>query len=481
MKVIKLSLSLLLLILTLTMAAQNTVSKKYNRKIVFSKSEIITGQENESAFISEYKPGEPLYYKLFMDSTIKQFLEKWRHAKSAPSTFKFFYTKYYIDDVYTSGYKIDLSTLTDDQFMNTSTFGAALSGGSGSDPYKMDERFKEFLGTAGDKLNGKHKIKIEVFMYDKYHVYEMFGSGTLDINGEGGNMAANAAGIKDEFHQKHLRKIVFGSKPLGAELKESDVISDYTVGQPLYYRIFMDNTMKNYISKHYKNTYALSFFHNVYVKFYLDGQLAKIDELSNRGSITFTDNEMMTLTNYGGYVFVSKRDEKEKQSLMPVFEKLLFTHNKSLSGTHKLKMEVYLYSQGLNQTVEMLGEGELNIHLTTINHSDPELCFKPTAAASDPDLEAKFVSAYNKDNPGAVAKKAWLKYTNWDVRKNELTGAILNKYRNATLLVQTAEGNCSYMEATFAMDYEGNGKYGYIHFSGLVPGTYRPILCECLK
>lgn len=458
-------------------SAQSSISK-YAQQIVFSKAPIQTGAENTSSFVTELEPGKDLYYHLYMGNTMQGYIEKWKYTTSSPPRFKYLYVKFYIDNTYIKGVTKRLRDMTDEQFKAMHDFGSVLWSSKESDAtdlFSLNQDFKDIMAANADKLNGSHKIKIEILMYDNSHVFELLGTGVLNVKG-GPGASEEMAGIKNEFHKQHLKKLLFSAKPMGAELTGTEITGTYTVGQPLYYRVFMDNNWKNYITKAYGKTYPLSFFHSVYLKFYMDGK----EIYGESAGIEMTDEQKATLTTFAGTAIYDKPGGNDKMTLDYVFRHLLFKHNHEMSGTHTVKIEMYMYSRDLNKTFDLLGEGELKMTLGAINPTNPVWCHTPKAVVSDPTLEAKMVAAYNAQGQGAGAKKAWLKYTDWEVKKNDLTGAIISKFRNAEILIQTSDG-CAYQEATFVMDYEGNDKYGPIHFSGLVPGSYWPILCECVK
>ena len=90
------------------------------------------------------------------------------------------------------------------------------------------------------------------------------------------------------------------------------------------------------------------------------------------------------------------------------------------------------------------------------------------------------VSAANKLGWNDKFTKAIITSSNWTVRKNELTGAIINRTLGAVCVTKDPDGKCFYQEFSFSQDYTGSGNYsGTVKYYSY--GGKREIGCDKIK
>jgi len=84
----------------------------------------------------------------------------------------------------------------------------------------------------------------------------------------------------------------------------------------------------------------------------------------------------------------------------------------------------------------------------------------PKAGMSNPALEKQMLATMQK-LPGWKEKfrKAVIHSASWNIKKNELTGAILYRYIGVVGACTDAQGKCYVQEFTFRQDYAGGGNY----------------------
>ena len=175
--------SIILLSLKSFSQTNNTIKdaiKKHNREIVFANQPIEPG--NETGLISEYEIGNPLYFRFYMDSTVKQFIDKWKYSTAPITKFKFFMITFYIDDVY-KAYKTKSSAqLTKENIETLNTYGGELASKAETthtENVDFTKEYAEFIQKNTTQLQGSHKIKLEIFMSDGTSKYERYATGVI--------------------------------------------------------------------------------------------------------------------------------------------------------------------------------------------------------------------------------------------------------------------------------------------------------------
>ncbi len=106
----------------------------------------------------------------------------------------------------------------------------------------------------------------------------------------------------------------------------------------------------------------------------------------------------------------------------------------------------------------------------------------PEAVESDPALEAKMVAFTNKYALANGWKEKFSKAvitTDWQTIRNELTGAILGRTRDAAMCATWPDGHCTFQTIGFQQDYDGSNYSPSLIWGGV--GDQSEIECEKIK
>ncbi|HPJ78701.1 MAG TPA: hypothetical protein P5086_00360 [Prolixibacteraceae bacterium] len=106
----------------------------------------------------------------------------------------------------------------------------------------------------------------------------------------------------------------------------------------------------------------------------------------------------------------------------------------------------------------------------------------PAAVVSDAPREARMVSALKNSNDwksgfidGTEVLKTAITY-DWEIRRHEISGAILHRYCIAAMALKTKNGGCAYYKVTFQEDYAG-GKFLPLRYDGVGD----KVMLDCAK
>jgi len=138
------------------------------------------------------------------------------------------------------------------------------------------------------------------------------------------------------------------------------------------------------------------------------------------------------------------------------------------AGKHTLKIVVRCnYSDAATGVIKISGNDfsmykklsdELNLAAQNVGSKNAVL---PVAKKTDAALEARMITAFKNSNDwksGFIDATEVLRITiidsDWTIRRNEYTGAILHRYIRAAIAIKTRSGNCAYYNlVTFQEDY----------------------------
>jgi hypothetical protein len=298
-------------------------------------------------------------------------------------------------------------------------------------------------------------------------------------------ISSQAQGDYSASIKKHNREIVFSNKPITPG-DESTLITEYHNASPLYVRFYMDSTVRQFIDKwKYSNVPVIKFKYFM-VMFYIDDVYKAF---KTKPSPQLTEENIKTLNTYGIELSgTSESSTVESANFTKEFAEFIQKNTVQLEGEHKIKLEVFMSDGTAKYSKYATGIIKTKMDkVATTQPAEPvkgkpvdkvKPYYEETAVVKDAALEAQFIKLYNEKFEGqAVAKKAYLKFAEWDVIQNENTGNPIKKVRVAVLYITNKDG-CAYLTAGFAKDYEGGGKYGPIYFGGLTPGTYIRVTCK---
>lgn len=148
-------------------------------------------------------------------------------------------------------------------------------------------------------------------------------------------------------------------------------------------------------------------------------------------------------------------------------------YSPAASGTLKISGDDFT---GYNRVAELLNEAGAAAGMAN--------AVFPAAVVSDPPREARMVAALKSSNDwksgfidGTEVLKTAITY-DWEIRRHEISGAILHRYCIAAIAMKTKTGGCAYYKVTFQEDYAG-GKFQPLRYDGV--GDKVMIDCTKLK
>lgn len=292
-------------------------------------------------------------------------------------------------------------------------------------------------------------------------------------------------GITSPLHTKYMGKMVFASTEEAITFqqeKEAEFKDKFVLGQPIFLRVYMSNSLINYAQKLSPTTSSsiLKVHARYRIKFYLNGELAHTSVYSETD---FSSEDKEKMTTFKDALYAPDRNF----ILQPIFRSFMTKNEQKLSvGMHKLKIELLPYISYPNEAegaVAAMGEFSLEVKENSIDPNDPKVCL-PKAGMTDAKLEAAILEAFKaKASQGGwkeQPKFARITSTKWNIIKNQNTGLIIKKYVDAVIVSNTKEGKCIYQTFGFSQDYMGGSAFQEdIYLDGI--GSQKDINCKCLK
>jgi hypothetical protein len=294
-------------------------------------------------------------------------------------------------------------------------------------------------------------------------------------------------------------EIIFSSAPIEPS-NPSGTRNDFTAGDNIYAVAYLTDAVKKlYQNQSPDATLQVEIFiYEVVPPLYdyqqpMENQLT-FAEMWLKGSIK--ENKYLVIdlvpdpantTAYGGKEISYKSFGKKFEGPVAFAEAL----GNLSPGDHKLKIVVNCYYapvatgeitiKGSDYSVYSTLSQQLNNAAVNAASADAEF---PKAVTSDPAREAKMVAALKNSNDwktgfidGTDVIKTAITY-DWEIRRHEISGAILHRYCIAAIAFKTKSGECAYRKMTFQEDYVG-GKFQPLHYDGA--GDKVNMLCEKIK
>ena len=159
-------------------------------------------------------------------------------------------------------------------------------------------------------------------------------------------------------------------------------------------------------------------------------------------------------------------------------------------GEHNLKVIVHCYYSPVAEGKFAVKGDDFGIYETLANQINEAALNAgaanaqfPKAVVNDTQREAQMVAALKNSNDwktgfidGSEVLKTAITY-DWEIRRHEISGAILHRYCIAAMAVKTKTGGCAYYKVTFQEDYVG-GKFQPLRYDGV--GDKVAMQCENL-
>lgn len=302
-------------------------------------------------------------------------------------------------------------------------------------------------------------------------------------------------GISSEMHKKYMNQVVFSNDVIEPKQEdESQFISSYKVGDPLWLRVYMDNSLTNYIytapeakGKKDEGMDGLNFSSTYQFDFYLNGKKVCT---AYEDIFRFSTEEKNTWTTFRGS-FSSKEEETFYFGEEAFKEFIIAAESQLTKGTHDFKMEIIpcfhpkeiempmsedVFGEPFNTNHKIVGELKLVVDGTLVDKSETKICL-PNPSIEDAQQEALFLKVFNQQFPKMETfEKVVIVDNKWTVVRNEYTGVIISKYIYAIVPIRD-NGKCFSAKYKLIQDFEGTG-YGRVY--GEFDEQER-IACGCLE
>lgn len=291
-------------------------------------------------------------------------------------------------------------------------------------------------------------------------------------------------GVTSPLHQKYMGKIVFASSEAPIALQnenEAGFKSDFVLGQPLFWRVYMGNSLLNYAQRMLpREPYSILQTHARYrLNIYLNGQLAFTDHYS---ADVFEDEQKEKMTTFKD-AFFAPGQNFPSQAVFRAF--LAKNENKLGNGTHKVRVDLLPYldypSEALGSVVAS-GSFELKVADSSVSANDADMCL-PKAAMNDASLETAILAAFK----AKASQEQWkeqgrltrITSPQWSVVKHRRTGQTIKRSLEAVVASSLPDGKCIYQTFGFSQDATGSSFQGHVYLDGV--GQKDNISCKCLK
>jgi hypothetical protein len=294
-------------------------------------------------------------------------------------------------------------------------------------------------------------------------------------------------GITGPLHEKYMKQVVFiKADQLIDAVNEAAFTSEFTLGQPIYFRVYMAQTGPRALAKVAPDTpleqLALGMFYGM--KISLDGKPPmdlKFSQFSSK-----RDN--LQWTSWRGYFIKEPNAEITSDQGGQVFREFLArASQKGLlkPGQHKLKLEIYPFFQGKDKplsTGELVASGEvaLTIPAGVFAASNPDVCIHYKPMPKDPALEGQILKSALSVWPDKENRPVYVQMAtpSWRIERHPASGLILHRTIDTVVATKGPE-YCEYRGYHYQQIFEGNtyapGKLLHAERSGFF------LPCACLS
>ena len=295
------------------------------------------------------------------------------------------------------------------------------------------------------------------------------------------------------------REIVFSDRPINPEAPQN-LKKDFKAGEHIYALAFLTDAVKNLYQNQSPNAQLQVevFIYETKPPLY-SYQQPREEQLTFNNlwiSGTVKDNKYLVVditpdpaktTAYGGKEIIYKKFGNKYEGPVNFAETL----GKLAPGEHKLKVVVNCYyapvaSGEFTLTGDNFGfyttlAEQLNNTAASAGAASAEF---PKAVATDPARVTRMITALKNSNDWKNGRfdateilKTVITY-DWEIRRHEISGAILHRYCIAAVAVKTKSGQCAYYKVTFQEDYVG-GNFQPLRYDGA--GDKVALKCENIR
>lgn len=293
-------------------------------------------------------------------------------------------------------------------------------------------------------------------------------------------------GVHNAVHAAHQSQIVFLRKDVGiGAISEADIVSDFTLGQPMFFRVFTQTSAVNAIAQ--ANGMAASAVYadgvRYRARFTIDGQVFETTMFpwGNPG-------DHKTWTTWRGQ-FVNTIGAQRTPGTDVFMEMLSRATVAGLlrPGTHSIAMEVIPETavgndQFIAAGVVASGRFNLTVPANAFTPGNTAICNTARGGTASAALEARALSEARRisTNPEMSIVRAVGIGEAWDVERNEITGIPTERETTVAILARGPK-YCTANVHRFYEDYMGGGNFGTSTASiSISPAAIRYIPCGCI-
>ena len=303
--------------------------------------------------------------------------------------------------------------------------------------------------------------------------------------GQSGGLIADQ-GVHNPVHAAHQSQIVFLRKDLGiGAITEGDITSDFTLGQPMFFRVFTQTSAVNAIAA--ANNLSARDIASDAVKytarFTIDGQ---VFETSMFPWGNPADHE--TWTTWRGQ-FINTIGAQLTPGTDVFMEMLSKATGAGLlkPGRHAITMEVIPQSvipNGGEYKAGVVAKGSFNLTVpaNAFQPGNTAICGGKRGGTGSAAMEARALSEARRisSNPEFTFVRAVGIGEAWDIERNEITGIPTERETTVAIYARGAK-YCTANVYRYYEDYMGGGAFGTSTASiSLSPAAIRYVPCGCL-
>ncbi|RDV07266.1 hypothetical protein DXH95_07845 [Sphingorhabdus pulchriflava] len=290
-------------------------------------------------------------------------------------------------------------------------------------------------------------------------------------------------GVHNAVHAAHQNQIVFTRTDLGiGAISEGDIVSDFTLGQPMFFRVFTERSAVNAIAAANnmgaREVYADGVHYTA--RFTINGQVFDTTIFPWGGR---RDHE--TWTTWRGQ-FVNSMNAQRTPGSDAFLEMLSKATAAGLlkPGKHSIKMEVIAKTNTekagpISAGTVASGTFNLIVPAGVFQASNPHVCGPVRGAAGSAAVETRALAHAKQfwDWPDLTPVKAVGVGNAWTIEKNELTSIPIERYTDVAIVARGAKYCTSHVHK-FTQEYAGGGTYAQGGISvNFTPGF---VPCACL-
>lgn len=294
-------------------------------------------------------------------------------------------------------------------------------------------------------------------------------------------------GITSPTHQKYMNKIVFTSdeKALPKQKEvEANFKNEFNFGDLIYFKVYMDNSILNYLYPIVKGQtqYTIESNSSIIFKFTLDGIILDSLEQNAISRSQFEKVEKETWTTFIGAL----KPESGVYIGSKAFKEILMKYESKFTvGKHTLKVEVLPIYYGLNReniegSVVASGEITLNVAGSIVDPNDTKACM-PASNMKDIELEKKIAKEFTK-LIGGTAEVVKIVSENWTIIKNKYSGFIINRTIDVSIGYKDSQKGICYKRSFLVSQQHDGAKFvGEISIETDMQNPPKEISCKCLQ